>query len=236
MLRSASILGLQPIYEEQENKKPDWTKVKSAIINKIENTFSNNDYVLVRPVGDCLMLKTTLPFLALKKINQKNRLIIKSRRKDWILGELRALGAFPDILEHVDNYHDSSPEMTLLSQALFHGSTFESGRRLLQQLIQFLDLTPGSNQLIRSVYDPEFQENNAIPMLQWARVLNQHANQASDAASRANLIANYLIDLGRSNPDFQSTVGEIIKKTAGTSLTRISIYRSLLCHIGITEL
>lgn len=209
LARSASILGLRHTYEEE---KPDWVKVQSIMANRILNTFSDNNFVLVRPVGVCEMLKTS-PFLALRRIPKKNRLILNARRKHWILSELRVLGALPDILDHVNDYDENSPEMTMLSHAIFYGgSQFEAGRRLLQQLIQFIDLRQGANQLIQSVYDPDFLEENSIPMLEFARVLNTQANQASEAGERAKLVANYLISLAKANPSFHSAVEKIIQQ------------------------
>ena len=130
--RSVSILGLRHIYQDEE--KPDWVKVQNVMNNMIFNNFSENNFVLVRPIGNCDILKVS-SFLALEKISKKNRLILNARKKHWILSELRILGAFEDILDHVNDYNGDSPEMTLISHVLFHGSQFESGRRLLEELI-----------------------------------------------------------------------------------------------------
>lgn len=184
--------------------------VQNAIVDKIYKNFPENNFVLVRPVGDCDSLKK-LPFLALKRIPKKNRLIIKARRKNWVLGELQTLGAFTDIIDHVNDYSDDSPEMTLLSQAIFYGTRFDEGRHLVGQLINFLDLRVGGNQMIRSVYDSEFKESNGFFLLKWAALLKRQANLADDAASRANLLANHLIELGISNPAWQSSIRNLIK-------------------------
>lgn len=209
LARSASILGLRDISQQEE--KPDWVTVQSEMTDRILNTFSDNNYILVRPVGNCDVLSTS-PFLALRKIPKNNRLIIKARRKHQILSELRSLGAFPDILDHVNDYDENSPEMTMLNHAIFHGSQFDAGRLLLKELIQFVDLRKGSNQLLQSVYDQEYRQENSTPMLKWAKILNTQANQASEADERAKLVANYLINLGKSDPLFHSAVEKIIQQ------------------------
>lgn len=209
LIRAASTLSINP----SSHETPDLNLVQNAIVDKIYNTiyntFAENNFVLVRPVGDCDSLKK-LTFLALKRIPKKNRLIIKARRKNWVLGELQTLGAFADIIDHVNGYSDDSPEMTLLSQAIFYGSRFDAGRHLLEQLVQFTDLRGSGNQLIRSVYDREFKESNGFFLLKWAALLKGQANLADDAASRANLLANHLIKLGTSNPAWQSSIRAMI--------------------------
>ncbi len=204
LIRSASVFGLNPSHEN-----PDWSSIQNSMIDKIYNHFPENNFVLVRPVGNCDSLKK-LPFLALKRIPKKNRSIIKSIRKHWILAELQTLGAFPDIIDHVNGYSNDSPEMTLLSQALFYGTRFDAGRHLVEQLVQFIDLHESGNQLIRSVYDREFKESNGFFLLKWAALLKRQANLADDAASRANLLTNHLIDLGTSNPAWQSSIRAMI--------------------------
>lgn len=206
LIRSASVLGLNPAHEN-----PDWNSVQNSMIDKIYNDFPENSFVLVRPVGNCDSLAKS-PFLALKKIPKKNRSIIKSMRKHWIITELQTLGAFSDIIDHVNGYSNDSPEMTLMSQILFYGSQFDAGRHLLKQLVQYIDLRPGSNKIIASVHDPEFREDNEIPMLRWAEILGHHAQQSGDAASRAGLLADYLIELGMSsNPATRSAIRKLIE-------------------------
>lgn len=205
--RSASILGIAALHQE----KSDRELTLNTITKKIYNSFAENKYVITRPVGDCPSLKA-LPFVAIKRIPLNYRKLINSR-KNWVLDQLQTLGAFPDIIDHVNDYSgDDSPQVHLMiSQAIFFATRFDAGRHLVKQLVQFIDLREGGNQLIRSVYDQEFKEKNTTPILKWAAILEYQTNLAENAASRARLLANHLIDLGTSNPAWQSSIRNIIK-------------------------
>lgn len=216
IIRSASILRIPGIDQE----KPDWEFVRRSITRKIYESFSENRYVITRPNGDCPSLKT-LPFVIKKRIPRKIRNYINAR-KQWILNELRSLGAFDDVLDHVNKYNSGSPELTSLTQALFFGTRFVAGRHLVEQLVNYIDLE--GNQLINSVYDPEFHENNKLYMFEWAAILKLQANLADDAASRAKLLANYLINLGMTtNPASQSAVRQLTKANCWNLFSKTSL-------------
>lgn len=188
IVNSASILHLK--YEKEE-EEPNWDFITGAITAEIDRTYADQKYVFVRPVGDCPSLKT-LPFVAIKRIDQSNRNLIIKAQKRCILKELKSLGALDDIIDHVNQYPNHSLELTSLSQSLFYGARFEAGRHVVMQLVNYIDLRHGANQLINSVHDPEFHESNTPFLLPWAKVLRTHADLAIDAESRAKLIADYL--------------------------------------------